>query len=109
MSDAFNASVTATLSHPQTGQNTSLSLSRTGSSNDIRLQWPGNVLNIFTEAEANTVVINNGGAVTLSLELDESSEIIGRLTYNNRFYGNVKLVDGVLTVELPNRQEVSLY
>lgn len=98
------------LVHPDDGRNITVSLARSDSGDSIRMQWPGNTINAVTRIENNTLSINNGGAVSISLNLAAAEgERVGRMKYNGKPYGDVEWAEGGLVVKLPNGQTAMLF
>ncbi len=98
------------LVHPDDGRNITVSLARSDSGDSIRMQWPGNTINAVTRIENNTLSINNGGAVSISLNLAAAEgEMVGRMKYNGKPYGDVEWAEGGLVVKLPNGQTAMLF
>lgn len=100
----------ANVVHPDDGRNITVSIARSVSGDSIRMQWPGHTINAVTRIENNTVTINNGGDVKISLNLAaQEGERVGGMKYNGKPYGDVEWLEGALVVRLPNGQTAQLF
>lgn len=111
---ALNQSVGTTLSanftHPQTGKQVTLTLARTESGDNLRMQWEGTKINMATNRSDQTVTLDNGGAVQISLNLQNpDAASLGSITYNGKPYGSVLMSNNELLVQLPNGQTAYLF
>ena len=96
--------------HPDHGKPIGLSVASSDSGTNIRLQWEGHKINVATQPTRQKITLNNGGAVKISLQLQDAIEdTTGSMTYNGKPYGNVIWETGNLVVKLPNGQTASLF
>lgn len=109
LQSSFGAIMSAAFPHPVSGDSLALTLAHSASGSTIRMQWSGNTVNMITEASPQTVILNNGGLVTLSLSTQQTEGNVGKMTYNRKPYGDIYWEASELLVKLPNGQTAVLF